>query len=163
MDTPSPGFALRVIGERINPGFKSTKALFDQEDLPGIQALAVRQAEAGASWLNVNIGARALTDLDWMERVILAIQQVVTVPLSFDFPSRQVQQRCLDCYDPGRAGGALPLVNSITEQRWEPMALYGAHRFKVVLMASERSEGGQALPNKTAERPMPPRAAARCG
>lgn len=151
MNSPPTRFALRVIGERINPGFRSTKALFDQEDLPGIQALAQRQADAGASWLNVNIGARALSDLDWMERVIRAIQQAVTVPLSFDFPSRQVQQRCLDCYDPARAGGALPIVNSITEHRWEPMDLHGPRRFKVILMASERAEGGQALPNKTAE------------
>ena len=52
-------FNIRIIGERINPGFKSTKALFDNSDIPGIQALAVKQAEAGASWLNVNIGARA--------------------------------------------------------------------------------------------------------
>ena len=60
--TASQGFHITIIGERINPGFKSTKALFDNSDLPGIQALAVRQAEAGASYLNVNIGARALTD-----------------------------------------------------------------------------------------------------
>ncbi|MBE2244976.1 MAG: hypothetical protein IAE86_19640 [Burkholderiaceae bacterium] len=51
-------FAIRIIGERINPGFKSTKALFDNSHLPGIQALAVKQAETGASYLNVNIGAR---------------------------------------------------------------------------------------------------------
>lgn len=150
MTAPTPAFALRFIGERINPGFKSTRALFEQEDLPGIQALALRQAEAGASWLNVNIGARALTDLDWMTRVISAIQQVVTVPLSFDFPNRAVQAHCLEVYDRARAGGAAPLVNSITEQRWEPMTLYRPGRFKVVLMASERLEGGAAQPNKSA-------------
>ena len=46
MTTP---FDIALIGERINPGFKSTKALFDNQDIAGIQALAVKQAQAGAS------------------------------------------------------------------------------------------------------------------
>ncbi len=60
MTTPQ-GFAIRIIGERINPGFKSTKAMFDDKDLEAIQALATRQVESGAAYLNVNVGARALT------------------------------------------------------------------------------------------------------
>jgi 5-methyltetrahydrofolate--homocysteine methyltransferase len=148
-------FRIRIIGERINPGFKSTKALFDNQDIAGIQALAVKQAQAGASWLNVNIGARALTDTPWMATVIAAIQDAVSVPLSFDFPSKKVQAACLAAYDPAKAGGALPLVNSITEHRWDLMELYGQYRFKVILMASERVEdvnGVQvAKGNKTAQ------------
>ena len=147
----STSFPIRIIGERINPGFKSTRALFDHEDLAGIQALAVRQAEAGASWLNVNVGARALTDPQWMATVIRAIQQATSLPLSFDFPSRSVQRVCLQTYDLGRAGGRLPIVNSITEHRWDLMDLHGEYRFKVIVMASERVEDGRALPNKTAE------------
>ena len=75
-------FDIRIIGERINPGFKSTKALFDEQDIAGIQALAVKQAEAGASWLNVNVGSRAMTEPEWMATVIRAIQEVTSVPLS---------------------------------------------------------------------------------
>jgi 5-methyltetrahydrofolate--homocysteine methyltransferase len=149
--TQANDFALRIIGERINPGFKSTKALFDNEDIAGIQALAVKQAEAGAAYLNVNIGARALTDPDFMARVIRAIQEVVSIPLSFDFPSRKVQEICLSAYDPARAGGQLPIVNSITEHRWDLMELYGPFKFKVIVMASERVEDGVARGNKTAD------------
>ena len=138
--TSPDSFAIKIIGERINPGFKSTKALFDNEDLPGIQALAVRQAEAGATFQNVNIGARALTDPDFMARVIHAIQDVVSTPLSFDFPSKKVQEICLASYRPEKAGGQLPIVNSITEHRWDLMELYGPYKFKVILMASERLE-----------------------
>jgi 5-methyltetrahydrofolate--homocysteine methyltransferase len=149
------GFPIRIIGERINPGFKSTKALFDNQDIAGIQALAVKQAEAGASWLNVNIGAQALTDPGWMATVIRAIQEVTTVPISFDFPSKKVQEVCLKCYDAAKAGGALPIVNSITEHRWDLMELYGPYRFKVILMASERVEDVDgtmvAKGNKTAD------------
>jgi len=144
-------FNIGIIGERINPGFKSTRALFENQDLAGIQALAIKQAEAGARYQNVNIGAQALTDPQWMARVIEAIQEVVTTPLSFDFPSKSVQDICLSSYDPAKANGELPIVNSITEHRWDLMELYGKHRFKVILMASERVENGKALGNKTAE------------
>lgn len=147
----SNGFGLTIIGERINPGFKSTKALFDTSDIPGIQALAVRQAEAGASYLNVNIGARALTEPEFMAEVIRAIQAVVTVPLSFDFPSLPVQELCLKAYDAAKANGRLPIVNSITEHRWDLMDLAKSFRFKVIVMASERVEDGAAKNNKTAE------------
>ncbi len=146
------GFEIKIIGERINPGFKSTKALFDNSDLPGIQALAVKQAEAGASYLNVNIGARALTDTAFMGEAIQAIQEVVTLPLSFDFPSAKVQEVCLNAYDRGKANGAHPIVNSITEHRWDLMDLYKPMGpFKVILMASERLEDGVAKGNKTAD------------
>ncbi len=147
----SQGFAIQIIGERINPGFKSVKALFDNEDLTGIQALAVKQAEAGAAFQNVNIGARALTDPEFMGEVIRSIQEVVSTPLSFDFPSKEVQELCLASYSLERADGQLPIVNSITEHRWDLMELYGRFQFKVILMASERVEGGVAKGNKTAE------------
>lgn len=145
------GFNIGIIGERINPGFKSTRALFDNQDIPGIQALAVKQAEAGARYLNVNIGAQALTDPQWMARVIEAIQEAVSIPISFDFPSKKVQEICLSCYDAEKAGGELPIVNSITEHRWDLMELYGEYKFKVILMASERVEEGVAKGNKTAD------------
>lgn len=149
--TASDSFPIQIIGERINPGFKSTRALFENDDIAGIQALAVKQAEAGARYLNVNIGARALTDTQFMATVIRAIQEVVAIPLSFDFPSAEVQKICLEAYDRAKAGGALPIVNSITEHRWDLMDLYATHGpFKVIVMASERVEDGQAKGNKTA-------------
>ena len=144
-------FNIKIIGERINPGFKSTKALFDNSDLAGIQALALRQAEAGASYLNVNLGARALTDHAFLTEVIRAIQAVVALPLSFDVPSVDSHALCLETYDAARAGGHLPIINSITEHRWEAMSLYKARPFKVIMMASERVEDGVARGNKSAE------------
>jgi len=144
-------FNLRIIGERINPGFKSTRELFEKSDLPGIQALAVKQAEAGARYLNVNIGARALTDPDFMVRAIRAIQEVTDLPLSFDFPSLAVQRACFEAYDPARAGGRPPVINSITEHRWDLMELARDYKFQVILMASERVEDGVARSNKTAD------------
>ncbi|MCC7122459.1 MAG: dihydropteroate synthase [Gammaproteobacteria bacterium] len=146
----STRFDIEVIGERINPGFKSTQALFDTSDIAGIQALAVRQAEAGASCLNVNVGARAMTDHAFLTDVIRAIQEVVSLPLSFDVPDVATHERCLEIYDPRKAGGVRSILNSITEHRWDAMRLYRDCPFRVIVMASERVEDGLARNNKTA-------------
>ena len=145
-------FDIKIIGERINPGFKSSKIFFDNEDIAGLQALAVRQAESGAWYQDINIGARALPDTAFMAELIRAIQAVVTTPLTFDFPSAQVQEVCLKTYDRTRAGGQVPMINSITEHRWDLMDLHKHFGpFKVIAMASERVEEGIAKGNKTAE------------
>ena len=149
--TTGNSFDIRIIGERINPGFKSTRALFDNSDIPGIQALAIRQVEAGAVYLNVNVGSQAMTDRPFLTDVIQAIQDVVDVPLSFDVPNTELFELCLETYDRDAAGGELPIVNSITEHRWDAMDLYREHPFKVMVMASESVVDGVAKNNKTAE------------
>jgi cobalamin-dependent methionine synthase I len=141
---------LSIIGERINPGFKSTKALFETDDLAGIQALALRQAKAGAACLNVNCGRRALDDPAFLTAVIHAIQRVVDLPLAFDFPNVSVQETCLRAYDIDKAAGRKPIVNSIAETRWEMLELARIRPFRAILMGSERLQDGRGRPNKTA-------------
>ena len=105
---PIPG--LTIIGERINPGFRSTQALFDDEDFAGIQALAVRQAQAGASYLNVNAGTKALKDPHFMVEVVRAIQAVVDLPLSLDCPDFAVLKTVLEAYDAAVATGSAAIA-----------------------------------------------------
>lgn len=142
---------LGIIGDRINPGFKSTKELFDNDDLAGIQSIAVKQAEAGAAYLDVNCGRRAKDDPAFLVAVIEAIQEAVDVPLCFDFPNYEVQEICLKTYDAGKAKGAKAMVNSIAETRWDMLELAKIRPFKVILMASERLEDGAGKPNKRSE------------
>ncbi len=148
--TGSPGFNIAMIGDRINPGFKSVKAMLDAEDLAAVQSVAVKQVEAGASALDVTIGPRGSTDFEFLAKVVRAIQQAVPASLCFDSPSPQVQEACFRAYDRARGGPAL--INSITEQRWEIMDLYKKYGpFRVIVMASERMENGTAKQNKTAD------------
>ena len=150
--TQPNGFNLIVIGDRINPGFKPTKALLDNGDIAGLQALAVRQVEAGARYLDVTIGPRAREEPELLAQVVRALQAAVSVPLCFDYPDLSLQERCLKTYDRARADGAMPMLNSITEHRWELMDLYKPlGPFKVIVMASERVEGGVPKGNKTTE------------
>ena len=142
---------LKIIGERINPGFKSSLALFENSDLKGIQELAKKQVDNGACALNINIGERALKDAKFMADVIRAVQDVVSVPLSFDFPNKPVQKTCLEVYDQVKAGGAKPIVNSISELRWDMLDLLDIRPFRILLMASERVENDRIIANKTAQ------------
>lgn len=137
-----------IIGDRINPGFKTTKALLDAEDIPGLQALAVRQVQAGAWCLDVTVGPRGYTDSKFLTEVIKALQAPVDVPLCFDYPSAAVQEVCLKAYDPVKAKGRKPVVNSLAETRLEMLDLLKIRPFQVVLMASERLEDGVAKSNK---------------
>jgi len=62
-----------------------------------------------------------------------------------------VQEICLKTYRPEKARGRKPIVNSVTELRMDMLGLLKIQPFRLVLMASERLENGQALPNRTAE------------
>ena len=141
--------ALTIIGDRINPGFKSTRALLDANDLAGVQALAVRQVEAGAAALDLTIGPRASEDPPFLVEVIRAVQTAVDVPLCFDYPDSAIQKLCLEAYDQDRARGRKPIVNSLAETRWEITELLKIRPFTVLLMASERLEDGVGRPNKS--------------
>lgn len=142
---------LTIISDRINPGFKSTRALLDAGDLPGLQALARQQVAAGASALDFTIGPRARDDPQFLTEAIRAVQDAVDVPLCFDYPSAEIQEVCLKTYDPQKARGARPIVNSLAETRWEMTQLLKIRPFIVMLMASERLEDGAGKPNRTAD------------
>jgi len=136
-----------VIGDRINPGFKATRALVEAGDLAGLQALAVKQVEAGAGALDFTLGPRGKSDPAFLVEAIHAVQQAVEVPLCFDYPDPAVQRICLEAYDPRRT----PIVNSLAETRWEMAELLKIRPCRVMLMASERLENGAGRPNRSAD------------
>jgi len=139
---------LTIIGERINPGFKSSLALLEARDIDGLCELAVMQRDEGAEYLTMNTGDHAEGDPGFVRDLIRAVQQAVPLPISFDFPGREVQRLCLETYDPALADGKKPIMNSVSELRWDMLDLLGTQPFKVVLMASERLEDGRPEPNK---------------
>ena len=147
MNEPARG--LRIIGDRINPGFKSTKALLEAGDMAGMQALAVRQVESGAYALDFTVGPRAKEDPKFLVEVIRAVQAAVKVPLCFDYPEAATQEICLKAYDPAKAGGAKPIINSMAETRWNMVELLKIQPCQIMLMASERLEDGIGKPNKS--------------
>ena len=149
MNESSQPHRLNIIGDRINPGFKSTKALLDAGDMAGVQALAKRQVDTGAYALDFTVGPRAKEDPKFLVQVIRAVQDAVQAPLCFDYPDVPTQEICLKAYDPAKANGAKPIINSMAETRWDMTGLLKIRPCRVMLMASERLEDGVGKPNKT--------------
>ncbi len=96
-----------LIGERINTGFKDIKqAVLDKNPAP-LQDWAKKQAEAGAHYLDVNLGAVSgkPEDMIWM---IEQVQAVVDTPISIDTNKLAILNEAIKvCKRP-------PLLNSTT-------------------------------------------------
>ena len=105
---------LTIIGESINDSVPSTKKLFEAGDIGGILELARFQDEKGAGYIDVNVGLRPP---EFMADLVRKIQQVTAKPLAIDTPDPEIAIAGLAAYDPARAGGKKPLLNSISALR----------------------------------------------
>ncbi|RKX33381.1 MAG: hypothetical protein DRP71_10455 [Verrucomicrobia bacterium] len=139
---------LKIIGESINDSVPSTKKLFAANDIEGLENLAKLQDERGAAYIDVNVGER---DPEFMAEMVKRVQAVTTKPLSVDTPDLKIARAGLEAYDPQRAQGELPIINSISALRVEMFDLYAIQAFKPILLISERQDGGVSKPCLTAE------------
>jgi cobalamin-dependent methionine synthase I len=138
---------LTIIGESINDSVPSTQKFFDANDIEGLKALARTQDEKGAAYIDVNVGRRPP---EFMARMIQEIQTVTCKPLSIDTPDYQIAAAGLEAYDLDRAGGKIPILNSISLLRTEMFDLYKIRPFMPILMVSERVVNGQSEPCRSA-------------
>jgi len=113
------------VGERINGGFKDIQRAIKQKDKSVIQRWAKIQSEAGANYIDVNIGAvsNKVEDFIWM---IETVQEAVETPISIDSNKPAFVEEALKiCKKPA-------LINSTTADKEKldqfiPLALeYGA-------------------------------------
>ena len=72
------------IGERINGMFKDVRESIKNKDPKAIQELAKKQTEAGATYLDVNVGPAATDPADAMKWLIEVIQDTVKTPIAID-------------------------------------------------------------------------------
>ncbi|MBN2353397.1 MAG: dihydropteroate synthase [Spirochaetales bacterium] len=137
---------LTIIGESINDSVPSTQKLFDANDIEGLKALAKHQDEKGSAYIDVNVGRRPP---EFMASLVREIQSVTAKPLSIDTPDYDIAAAGLAAYDPARAGGRMPILNSISLLRARMFDLYSIKPFMPILMASERVVDGQPEPART--------------
>jgi cobalamin-dependent methionine synthase I len=140
--------SLLIIGESINDSVPSTKKLFDAGDIPGLLELARFQDERGAAFIDVNVGARSP---EFMADMVRKVQGVTAKPLSIDTPDPAIAKAGLEAYDPQRAGGRKPILNSITSLRAGMFDLYKIQPFRPILLISEHVVDGRSRPCHTPE------------
>jgi 5-methyltetrahydrofolate corrinoid/iron sulfur protein methyltransferase len=73
-----------IIGENIQILSPPVKAAIEARDKKAIQDLAVKQVEAGAAIVDLNIGPQKKLGHEIMPWIVQAVQEVVDVPLSLD-------------------------------------------------------------------------------
>ena len=138
---------LTIIGESINDSVPSTNKLFEANDIAALKDLAASQDVGGAGYIDVNVGPRSA---DFLAEMVRHVQSVTTKPLSVDTPDPVMAEAGLKAYDLVRAGGKLPVLNSISQARLEMFKLVRIMPFMPILLASERVENGVGQPNNTA-------------
>ncbi len=107
-----PGSPVRVIGERINPsGRRRLHQALTVGDWEYLRKEAIRQVEAGADFIDVNVGGKGIEEVSTLPQAVKAISEVVHVPLVIDTRNPSALQAALEIC-PGR-----PLVNSISGER----------------------------------------------
>lgn len=113
-----------------------------------VQAMAREQADAGATYLDVNVDEFS-TDADERARAmkwtVETVQAAVAVPISVDSSNVAILRAGLQACDKARGR---PMVNSVSLER--PAAVDAAREFNAVVIASAAGEAG--LPSNTAER-----------
>jgi 5-methyltetrahydrofolate--homocysteine methyltransferase len=126
--------SLKIIGEKINGTRPRVAQAIGQRDVAVIRDLAVKQAEAGAAWLDVNAGTRSSAEPDDLVWLIETIQPVVEIPL------------CLDSANPLAMAAGLrvvertPMINSISGEarRLEGiLPLVAEHGCSVIALAMD--------------------------
>ncbi len=140
---------LTIIGESINDSVPSTHKLFEANDLAGLKELAISQDTGGAGYIDVNVGPRSAAFLAEMVR---EVQGVTTKPISIDTPDPVMAEAGLKAYDRARAGGRIPVLNSIAQTRRQMFELTKIMPFMPILLASERVDAkGIGQPCHTAQ------------
>ena len=103
---------------------------------------------SGAAFIDVNVGARSP---EFMADMVRKVQGVTAKPLSIDTPDPAIARAGLEAYDPQRAGGRKPILNSITSLRAGMFDLYKIQPFRPILLISEHLVDGRSQPCHTPE------------
>ncbi|MCJ7701406.1 MAG: dihydropteroate synthase [Anaerolineales bacterium] len=107
----SPNHPFRIIGERINPTRrKKLAATMAGGDFSVVQEDAIKQVAAGAHILDVNAGIPGADEPALLRGAVLAVLEVVDVPLCLDSANPAALKAALEVY-PGKA-----LINSTTAE-----------------------------------------------
>ena len=139
---------MEIIGEKINTSRKSVAKAVQERDAAFIQGLARDQAEAGATYLDVNSGLalepeEEAADFAWL---VPLIQEAVDLPLCIDSARAQPIETALHLHR-GRA-----IINSVSgepSQLEAILPLAQQYQCRVIALTSSKEKG---IPTTSAER-----------
>lgn len=109
-----------VIGERINTTLKKVQAAVVSRDAEYIKNDVMMQTEAGATYIDVNAGARIGHEEEDMRWLLEIVQEATSLPLCLDSPDPKILEMAYGLVT------QKPMINSISleKDRFDPMIKY---------------------------------------
>ncbi|MDH6365713.1 5-methyltetrahydrofolate--homocysteine methyltransferase [Enterococcus sp. PF1-24] len=137
---------LHLIGERINPtGKKRLKEALRSNDISYLLKEALKQVEAGADILDVNVGLPEIDEAEMMQRAVTEIQGIVTTPLQIDSSSVAAIETGARYYN------GKPLINSVNGKASSMAEIFPiVKKYGGVVLGLALDENG--IPETAAER-----------
>lgn len=101
-----------IIGEKLNSAIPSVRQLINDKNAAAIQDLALRQAAAGADYLDLNTAqGDEIVNMEWLVRTV---QEVTDTPLCLDSTSAPVIKKGLEAV---KGNKSKVLINSISLEK----------------------------------------------
>ncbi len=120
-----------LIGENIHIIAPPVKQAIEARDARAIQEMAVRQVEAGAGIVDLNIGPQKKHGHEVMPWIVQAVQEVVDVPLSLDTTNLAAMKAGLEvCKQPAMLNSA----SADPDRLDSVMQLAAAHDARVIAL-----------------------------
>jgi 5-methyltetrahydrofolate--homocysteine methyltransferase len=141
-----PGNPVAIIGERINPtGKKLYAAELKEKKVSYIRREAAEQSTAGATLLDVNVGAPGIDEAEAMERAVFCVTGTSHLPLVLDSSNPEALERGL------KAADGKVLLNSVSgEEKSLARVLPLARKYGAAVVALTLDENG--IPDSGEER-----------
>ncbi len=145
-----PAPKITIIGELINNAYARARTAWEKRDLAGYQNLARLQAGKGAGAINVNVDGtqrlqvRIEEMLEFLPKLVPALQAATDVALSFDNPNLDYQRVAMAHFDRSKSR-AKPIFNSLAASRPqldEMIEFIRVHDMRCIVMASEKFTAG---------------------
>ena len=97
-----------LIGERINPTGKSKfKQALRDRNMEYILEMGVKQSDAGAQILDVNVGLPEINEPELMKETVYQLQSILDAPLQIDTTNMDAMEQALRIYN------GKPMINSV--------------------------------------------------
>lgn len=137
---------VQICGERINPtGKKKLKEAIINGDFDYIFKEAIKQEEAGANLLDVNLGVPKTDDVTNMRNVVTKLNEITSLPLQIDSSNpAAIEAGC-------RYYNGIPLINSVNGNAENMAAIFPiAQKYGAVVLGLTMDDNG--IPQTAEER-----------
>lgn len=140
------GQGVKVIGERINPtGKKKLKEALKKNQMDYILQEAIRQRDAGAHVLDVNVGLPEINEVEMMVQTVKELQSIVNLPLQIDSSQPEVIEAAVRIYN------GKPIINSVNGKEESMQGIFPiVKKYGAVVIGLTLDETG--IPTKAEDR-----------